>query len=219
MHRSTALALVLALSLQAPAMAAPALSDYEIGLLRGINSFGSPMLDAPMAVLSNPAFVILAPMALGAAANPDSVSTPMLMLASDAIAYGANVALKPIFQRPRPYVSYPDLRTPNGQETGDPYSFPSGHAMVSMAAATVLADRYPSYTLPAYGLAALICYSRMYNGVHYPSDILAGAVLGYGIGKLTRWGASQLGGKSGGLQFEPTYSLGDGLSIGVNGQF
>ena len=61
-------------------------------------------------------------------------------------------------------------------------SLPSGHATVAFACATVLALQVPRLAAPLYALAALIAFSRVYVGVHYPADILAGAVLGLAVG-------------------------------------
>ncbi len=60
-------------------------------------------------------------------------------------------------------------------------SFPSGHAATAFAAAGVVAIRYPALRIPLLGLAALIALSRVYLGVHYPLDVLAGAALGLAI--------------------------------------
>jgi undecaprenyl-diphosphatase len=57
-------------------------------------------------------------------------------------------------------------------------SFPSGHALSSFACAFVLTRLAPRLAAPAFALAALIAMSRVYVGVHYPLDILVGAVLG-----------------------------------------
>jgi undecaprenyl-diphosphatase len=62
------------------------------------------------------------------------------------------------------------------------HSFPSGHATVSFACATVLGAALPRLRVPFYLLAALISWSRVYVGVHYPVDVLAGAVLGTALG-------------------------------------
>ncbi len=61
------------------------------------------------------------------------------------------------------------------------HSFPSGHATVAFACATVLAMAVPRLAVPLYVLAALIGFSRVYVGVHYPLDVLAGALLGVAI--------------------------------------
>ena len=58
------------------------------------------------------------------------------------------------------------------------HSFPSGHATVAFACATTLALAVPRLVLPLFALAALIAWSRVYVGVHYQLDVLAGAVLG-----------------------------------------
>ena len=72
------------------------------------------------------------------------------------------------------------------------YSFPSGHATVSFACATVLALAVPRLRVPLYALAALISFSRVYVGVHYPFDVLAGAVLGVAIAIALRMLAEAL---------------------------
>jgi undecaprenyl-diphosphatase len=58
------------------------------------------------------------------------------------------------------------------------HSFPSGHAATSFACATVLSHYAPRLRVPFFVLATLIAFSRIYNGMHYPTDVLAGAVLG-----------------------------------------
>jgi undecaprenyl-diphosphatase len=58
------------------------------------------------------------------------------------------------------------------------HSFPSGHTATSFACATVLSSVAPRWRVPFFVLAALIGFSRVYNGMHYPTDVLAGAVLG-----------------------------------------
>jgi len=72
------------------------------------------------------------------------------------------------------------------------YSFPSGHATVSFACAAVLALAVPRLRVPLYALAALIAFSRVYVGVHYPFDVLGGALLGVGIAIALRMLAAAL---------------------------
>lgn len=64
-------------------------------------------------------------------------------------------------------------------------SFPSGHTSSWFAMATVYSAKYPRYAIPLYGAGVLIGLSRVYLGEHYPSDVLAGAVIGVVIGYLT----------------------------------
>ena len=58
------------------------------------------------------------------------------------------------------------------------HSFPSGHTSTSFACALVLSSFAPRVRLPLYALAVLIAFSRLYNGDHFPLDVLAGVVLG-----------------------------------------
>lgn len=68
--------------------------------------------------------------------------------------------------------------------TSSTHSFPSGHSATSFASATVLASFAPRLRVPLYALAALIAFSRVYNGMHYPTDVLAGAAGGVAIALL-----------------------------------
>ena len=88
-------------------------------------------------------------------------------------------AFKLAFERDRPPVS--DPLPESLLETPATYSFPSGHATVAFACATVLALAVPRLAALLYALAALIAFSRVYVGVHYPGDVLAGAVLGVAL--------------------------------------
>ena len=95
-----------------------------------------------------------------------------------------NLILKPLVLRPRPFTQQTlDLLIP--PPTGA--SFPSGHASSSFAGATGLSVIGPKIAIPAYIVAAIISFSRIYLQVHFPGDVLAGAVLGIGCGVLARW--------------------------------
>jgi undecaprenyl-diphosphatase len=100
------------------------------------------------------------------------------------LAESASGALKLAFERDRPPVSRP---VPEPLlEAPSTYSFPSGHATVAFACATVLALAVPRLRWPLFALAALIAWSRVYVGVHYPGDVLVGALLGVGIATALR---------------------------------
>ena len=60
----------------------------------------------------------------------------------------------------------------------DKFSFPSGHTAAAFVMATLISFYYPSFSLLAYTLASVIGFSRVLLGVHFPSDIVAGALLG-----------------------------------------
>ena len=64
---------------------------------------------------------------------------------------------------------------------GGKWSFPSNHAANSFAAAVVLSYFYERFKIVSYSLAFLIAFSRVYVGVHYPGDILAGGIVGYSL--------------------------------------
>jgi membrane-associated phospholipid phosphatase len=87
--------------------------------------------------------------------------------------------LKIIVQRDRPFATYPYIIKKSG---GGGYSFPSGHTSAAFCSATSLSLLFPKWYViaPAYLWAASVGYGRMYQGVHYPTDILAGAIVGAG---------------------------------------
>ena len=66
------------------------------------------------------------------------------------------------------------------------HSFPSGHATTSFACAALLAAVEPRLRVPLYVLAALIAFSRLEVGVHFPLDVLAGSALGLALGAAVR---------------------------------
>ncbi|MEZ5065064.1 MAG: phosphatase PAP2 family protein [bacterium] len=88
--------------------------------------------------------------------------------------------LKPLFHRERPFHVIEAARVLNGAHG---WSFPSSHAANTFAAGTFLALRFRRLAWILV-LPVLVSYSRVYVGVHYPLDVLAGAVLGAGVGGL-----------------------------------
>ena len=99
-------------------------------------------------------------------------------LSSTAVSGILTAALKFAINRDRPFVTYPnDIKK---YTKAGSYSFPSGHTSQAFATATSISLLYPKWYIiaPAYLWASGVGYSRMYLGVHYPSDVLAGAVIG-----------------------------------------
>jgi undecaprenyl-diphosphatase len=93
---------------------------------------------------------------------------------------------KVLVQRHRPFVHQLGPKTST-------HSFPSGHSATSFACATMLAAAAPRLRVPLYVLAALIAFSRLYNGDHFPLDVLAGSALGILVATaLLRLGADRL---------------------------
>lgn len=102
------------------------------------------------------------------------------------IAAVATEGIKMLVKRPRPYQTYDDIY-PDEVDNGN--SFPSNHTSMVFATATSLALNYKKWyiTIPAFGWASAVGYSRMYLGQHYPSDVLAGAAVGIGSAYAARW--------------------------------
>ena len=94
-----------------------------------------------------------------------------------------NLLLKNLIARQRPCWIYSDFSMLIAVPTD--YSFPSGHTMHSFIAATVLMHYDRRLGIPALVMAVLVGFSRLYLYVHYPTDVLAGAVLGVALGMLT----------------------------------
>jgi len=103
-----------------------------------------------------------------------------LILAADAIADGLASAGKFVVERRRPHID-PLVHVPHSA------SFPSGHAATSFACAATLARFAPRpVAVLFFLLAGLIAFSRVYVGVHYPLDVVAGAVLGLAVATALR---------------------------------
>jgi undecaprenyl-diphosphatase len=100
----------------------------------------------------------------------------LMVLWADVVADLAAYAVKRIVDVDRPPLRYhePPTLVPVPKD----HSFPSGHSATSFACATILARALPSRAPLFYALAASIAFSRIYVGVHYPFDVVGGAVLG-----------------------------------------
>lgn len=103
----------------------------------------------------------------------------LYIASSTAVSYLLDFAIKHIVRRPRPFIT--DIHLTPVYRPGA-YSFPSGHASSSFGAMTALSRAYPRWYViaPAFLWSASVGYSRIYLGVHYPTDVGAGALLGTG---------------------------------------
>ncbi len=93
--------------------------------------------------------------------------------------------VKKLLGRERPYVIIEKLNT-FGIDLSD-YSFPSGHTTASFSIATTLALNLPALTSIVFIMATIIAMSRIYLGVHYPTDVAAGIILGIGSSFLVHY--------------------------------
>jgi undecaprenyl-diphosphatase len=95
----------------------------------------------------------------------------------------ANIAMKRTWRRRRP-----DSPVPEDRRLAQPRSssFPSGHAASAAAFSGVIGSEIPQLWLPINALAGTVAFSRVYTGVHYPGDVLAGWLLGRSVAVASR---------------------------------
>lgn len=119
------------------------------------------------------------------------------LAASWGLAVGSVLALKHIVRRLRPFEVQKGI-APRRQYVGarrfDRFSFPSGHAAITTAIVTSLSLSYPRWYVigPGYLIATSVSLSRIWLGVHYPSDVASGFVIGFAAGSLVHWAGNRL---------------------------
>lgn len=166
--------------------------NADIDLLRTINHHRIESLDGTFKLLSNSA----APISVGLPIGMLGVGllTKDSILTQEAFVVGASVVastvittlMKKTIDRPRPFVTYPDIVKLSDVGSA---SFPSGHTSGAFSLATALSLECPKWYVvaPSYIWASAVAYSRMDLGVHYPSDVLMGAVVGAGSAYLCHY--------------------------------
>lgn len=162
----------------------------DLAVYAAIARTETPTLDRAMSRLSRAADysrLSLASAGLLAAAGGTSGRRAAAMgLASlAATATIVNAAVKPLGRRPRPDRLTHEVPLARRVSMPSSRSFPSGHAAAAFAFATGVGHVQPRASVALRALAAAVGYSRVHTGVHYPGDVLAGALLGTALGQLT----------------------------------
>lgn len=174
---------------------------WETSVVHSLNSINSSFISSSANAVSDmlPILSIGVPVGMYSYgsiwSDRDVVETGVLLGTAETIAYSIVFAGKAVAGRERPY--HADSLCIQNRSTGlvnEFASFPSGHSAGSVALATMLSLRYPKWYViaPSFAYAGYVMFSRIHLGVHYPSDILAGALLGAGSAFLVNTFAKEI---------------------------
>ena len=173
-----------------PARVLDELKAVDLAVYRAVEGTPTPTLDVPLRRLSRLAnhsklwLVIAAALfALGGRSGRRAAVTGAAAVGLNS--FVVNVPLKYIGRRERPDRSTHAAVTGRHVRMPTSASFPSGHSASGFAFAQAVAASRPELGLPLRTLAAVVAYSRVHTGVHYPGDVLAGALVGMAIGEGT----------------------------------
>lgn len=156
-------------------------------IFRFVNTtLANPLFDWIMPIITNQIYwiaplVILWFYLMLFKGNRGKITGIIILLTLGFTDYSTVEILKPVFGRLRPYLQMTEgIRTLT--HTGGHFSFVSAHAANSFSFAVILTYFYPRFKKYYYSLAALVAFSRIYVGVHFPGDVIFGALYGYGVG-------------------------------------
>jgi membrane-associated phospholipid phosphatase len=164
--------------------------NIDLRLLQSINAKEYPTWDVTMKGVSISVYPVM-PVTVGSIwvngylkKDYELKRNAFKSTASIGLALALTTGLKYVVNRTRPYNDYPN-EIIKRDEAG-PYSFPSGHTTAAFSTATALSLTYKKWEVivPSIIYAGFVGYSRMRLGMHYPSDVLGGAVIGIGSGFL-----------------------------------
>lgn len=166
-----------------------ALNIFELGLLQDLQAaLGCPLLDRLTVLISvtgdkGIGMILLALVLLCIPKTRRVGATVAIALVLDLLL--VNLFLKPVIARTRPYDLGFDLNLITHHPSD--YSFPSGHTAVSFAAAVALAQAGKRWLVPGLCYGAVMGFCRMYLMMHYPTDVVFGALAGAVCGMAAIW--------------------------------
>ena len=181
----------------AAARALHELAQVDKAVYRAVASTPTPTLDEPLRRLSNLANnsglwlgIAGALFVFGGRAGRRAALTGVVAIGVNSAA--VNLPMKYASRRDRP--DREDAGVPEERWVDMPTStsFPSGHSASAFAFSSAVAGTAPVLALPIRGLAAVVAYSRVHTGVHYPGDVVAGSLVGVSIGETTAFVARRL---------------------------
>ena len=163
------------------------LGALDLAVYDAVASTPSPTIDAGLARISNVAnhsrLWIVTAGVVSLFGRDQRRSALVALAAVGATSAVSNLAIKPVLSRGRPtHRVQPDasVRMPES------HSFPSGHTASAFAFSSALGAEIPSLATPLRLMATTVAYSRVHTGVHYPGDVVIGALIGAGLGTGTR---------------------------------
>jgi undecaprenyl-diphosphatase len=163
------------------------MDEFEIKFVKYFNQFGSEKFDGVLGFVNSIRFLAFLWIALTIIAI---IKHPIItkefifaVLVVMILHFGITEGIIKHFltrffpKRKRPYISFPDEIRPIGKKFSDA-SFPSSHMATTVAMLVVIVSFYPSLLIPSLLMVALMAFSRLHNGMHYPSDVAVGIILG-----------------------------------------
>ncbi|MGK2955939.1 MAG: phosphatase PAP2 family protein [Solirubrobacterales bacterium] len=177
------------------------LNRLDLAVYTAVAKSPTPSLDSGLRKLSDAANYSRISMGIAAvlaiAGGPGGRRAAARGLASIAVTSAVmNVAIKPVAKRKRPDRRAAEVPEARFVRMPESHSFPSGHSAAAFAFATGIGRNIPRATAPLVVLASLVGYSRIHTGVHYPGDVIIGALCGVALAEVTnrgidRWSESR----------------------------
>ena len=166
------------------------LDGYDRAVYQSVAQLHLPLLDAPLRLVSDfanyskPWILVSGALALfGGSQGRRAALTGLAAIGATSLV--VNQPMKMAGARPRPDRKVGGVPQQRWVDMPSSTSFPSGHSASAAAFAVAVGDVLPALRRPLGAAAAIVAFSRVYTGVHYPGDVLVGATVGTLIGRLT----------------------------------